>query len=905
MRPNRIAICAALLACVIGTTVRADFLTVVASKDNTMHGFVSTGNSNGLGFHIFAGNTASNSPRRALLAFDLSAIPPGSTIVNATLTLNFSRGQQNGTQQIVIHRLISDWGEGTSVAPGSEGGGTAATIGDATWIYRFFDTNAWLTPGGDFEPIPSASTTVGSTLGRYSWMSTQVTADVQGWVDTPGSNFGWVVIGNEASPQTAKRFDSKDNNNPAVRPTLSIEFTPPVSTAGACCAIDDSCQIAEEGDCMLIDGVFQGIGTDCLGSPCAGLIIGACCATDGTCSITTNTLCTIAGGAFQGDGIDCSPNPCPQPTGACCQNSGTCEELSDADCSMAGGTWQGMGTICTTGLCPVILEPFVDDLTIPALATPTIGAPGAAATYDISIVQVTQKLHRDLPSTTLWTYNGTYPGPTILAKTDEPVTVNWINDLRNTDNTLRTDHLFDVDLCPHGAEDEPKTVVHLHGGHVPAAFDGYPEFTFLPGQMETYVYPNNQLSGLIWYHDHALGITRLNVYAGLAGGYVITDDFEQALDLPTGEYDLPLIIQDRNFNPDGSLDYPSAWTDHYVGDNILVNGTVWPKFDVKRGKYRFRMLNGCNSRTLQLKLSNGGDFTIIGTDGGLLPAPLIDSKLLLAPAERADVIVDFALYPMGTEIVLENEAPAPFPGPAGVGVVPNVMKFIVGSDDGFTNSVPAALRPFEALDEASAAQTRDFELRRVVEPCAGAEWLINGLGWNDITEQPVLGTTEVWRFINPSGMMHPMHIHLDFFQVLDRQAFEIVDDIVVPTGPLLPILPTETGWKDTIQVGPQEIVRLLVRFEDYTGLFPYHCHILEHEDHEMMRQFQTICVKGDTNQDTLVNGADITSFVNAIIGGAAEGTAIFCAADVNDDAVLDAPADVNLFIDCLLAGGCP
>ncbi len=901
MRSRSIATtCLFVLA--IAASSRADSVTLTPVQDNTLFGFGATTFSNGAGSHLFAGATQSGSERRALMQFDFSSIPAGSTINSVSLTLNLSRGAQNGSHSIFLHRLLADWGESTSDAPGSEGTGAPAAIGDATWDYRYYNIVPWGTPGGDFVPTASASTVV-SVIGRYSWSSSQMATDVQNWLDGTATNYGWILIGNETFG-TAKRFDSRENVNPAVHPSLLIDFTP-AATGGACCLVDDSCQQASSIDCDALQGIFQGIGTNCGTSPCAALVIGACCAADGTCTVSTNTVCTVTGGTFQGDGVECSPNPCPQPVGACCENNGTCTEISDTDCLALSGTFQGVGTICTPGLCPVILEPFVDDLTIPTLATPTSGMPGEAATYDISIVQVNQKLHRDLPPTPLWTYNGVYPGPTILARTDEPVTVNWINDLRNDDNSLRTDHLLDVDLCPHGAEDAPKTVVHLHGGHVPAAFDGYPEFTFLPGQMETYVYPNNQLPGTIWYHDHALGITRLNVYAGLAGAYVITDAYEESLGLPTGKHDLPLIIQDRNFNADGSLQYPSAWTDHYVADNILVNGTVWPKFEVKQGKYRFRILNGCNSRTLRLALSNGGTFALIGTDGGLIEAPVSVTELTLAPAERADVIVDFAAYPTGTEIILENSAPAPFPGSPGVGVVPNVMKFVVTEEVGHTAAIPATLRPFDELDESNAVQTRDFELSKVSEPCAGAEWLINGLGWDDITEQPVLGTTEVWRFINRSGMMHPMHIHLDFFQVLDRQAFQIINDEVVPVGPLLTITPTESGWKDTIQVGPQEIVRLLVRFEDYTGLFPYHCHILEHEDHEMMRQFQTVCVKGDTNQDTLVNGADIAMFVTAVIGGADEGTAVFCAADVNDDAVLDAAGDIDLFVDCLLAGGCP
>jgi cysteine-rich repeat protein len=232
-------------------------------------------------------------------------------------------------------------------------------------------------------------------------------------------------------------------------------------------------------------------------------------------------------------------------------------------------------------------------------------------------------------------------------------------------------------------------------------------------------------------------------------------------------------------------------------------------------------------------------------EGGLLPAPVTVSEITLGPGERADVIVDFAPYAAGTEIRLVNDAPAPFPGTPGVGVIPNVMKFVVTSATGHTAPIPASLRPIEVLDPADAVVTRDFELRKMAEACAGSMWGINGLGFDDITEYPELGTTEIWRFVNRSGITHPMHMHLVMFQVLDRQAFEEIGGNVVPIGS--PVSPPahEAGWKDTVQVGPNEILRVIARFERYVGRFPYHCHILEHEDHEMMRQFETTTACGD------------------------------------------------------------
>jgi hypothetical protein len=178
-----------------------------------------------------------------------------------------------------------------------------------------------------------------------------------------------------------------------------------------------------------------------------------------------------------------------------------------------------------------------------------------------------------------------------------------------------------------------------------------------------------------------------------------------------------------------------------------------------------------------------------------------------------------------------------------------LLKFVVLGATGFTPAVPAALRPMERLQEEAAVAVRDLELRKGDDACSGSAWLVNGLRWDDVTEYPELGTTEVWRFLNRSGVMHPMHMHLVMFQVLDRQAFTTVGGDIVPVGAPVPPPAGEAGWKDTVQVAPAEIVRVIVRFEDYKGRYPYHCHILEHEDHEMMRQFETVSC-GDGVVDT-------------------------------------------------------
>jgi hypothetical protein len=292
---------------------------------------------------------------------------------------------------------------------------------------------------------------------------------------------------------------------------------------------------------------------------------------------------------------------------------------------------------------------------------------------------------------------------------------------------------------------------------------------------------------------------------------------------------------------------------------MLVNGKVWPYLQVKQGKYRFRLLNGCNSRFLHLSLSNGAPFEVIGTDLGLLPAPVLRTQLLMAPGERYDVVIDFAGYAAGTHIVLANDAPAMYPGEPGVGVIPNVMRFDVVGSPGHLAAIPAALRAVAPIDTAEAVMTRDFSLRKGSDPCAGTMWMINDLHWEDITEYPVLGTTEIWRFVNESGMSHPMHMHLVQFQVLDRQPFTRVAGEIVPTGPRVPPDAAEAGWKDTAPVAPGEILRVIARFEDYAGLYAYHCHMLEHEDHEMMRQFRTVATPIVSVRDTVFTEGSVAS----------------------------------------------
>ena len=782
--------------------LKAEEAVLNATRDNTLYEDAEGRVSNGAGDYFFAGITDQNLTRRGLIGFDVRRIlPAGSAISNVTLTLYMSRTKAR-TENVATHRLEEDWGEGGSHAAGEEGKGAPPQAGDATWIHRRYPRDIWTTPGGLYNPSASAVTPVNKS-GLYSWSSPQLAADVQAWVDDSTMDFGWLLKGNESQAKTAKRFESRTAVDPDRRPRLVVTFQPPASS-------------------------------------------GACCFTNGDCLILSGIECNAMGGLYQGDGSSCTPNPCPQPPsiGACCFDDGSCLELSPIECSAMGGVYKGDDVPCGPGLCPVVLEPFVDALPLPAPMQPVEGSVGGAARYVMPITQFLQQLHRDLPPTTCWGYGGGFPGPTLEAIRGMPITVVWTNDLRDPAGDFLTEHYLPVDVCLHGpdhAGSTPRTVVHLHGGHVPPGADGYPENTFLPGESAEYVYPNNQPPATLWYHDHALGITRLNVYMGMAGFYLVRDAEEESLGLPSGEFEVPLAIQDRSFHPDGSFKYPSAWQEHFFGDTILVNGKVWPYLNVRQGQYRLRLLNGCNSRVLALGLSSGDTFHQIGTDSGLLSAPVPLQEVLLAPGERADVVIDFSGYAPGSEILLINGAPTPFPGEPGIGVITNVMKFVVQSGGAtHTDPLPETLIAVPLLDETNAVVTRDFVLRKEDDPCTGRRWTINGLLWDDITEYPVLGTTEVWNWINQSGSVHPMHMHLVLFQVLDRQAFDMVNNEVMPVGPRIPPPPEERGWKDTVRVNPSEITRVIARFEDYTGTYPYHCHILEHEDHEMMRQFTVV-----------------------------------------------------------------
>jgi spore coat protein A len=522
--------------------------------------------------------------------------------------------------------------------------------------------------------------------------------------------------------------------------------------------------------------------------------------------------------------------------------------------------------------------------------------------YEIAVSQVDQPLGlRDPLSgapmlTTIWGYGtasqpATYPGRTIVSRRDAPITVHWVNDLLGASGAPLP-HLLPIDTTIHWAlmDAEPQypasgvpIVTHLHGGHNRSESDGLPDAWFTPsspatgrqtGRLfnEVYAYENDQEAATLWYHDHALGITRLNVYAGLAGFYILRDDNEDALvaarQLPTGPYEIPVVIQDRMFDAFGQLLYPFVREEtgegpepsvlpEFFGDFILVNGQAWPYLEVEPRQYRFRLLNGSDSRFYDLYLSSGQPFHQIGTDDGLLEAPVVLNRVTIGPGERQDVILDFSNPGLwGSTVVLRNNARSPFPkgdtvDPRATGQIMafNVTKPLDTSVHPLT-VLPANLRPVlgPLVPLPAAVTTRKLllfegedEFGRILPMLGTAE--AGGLGWADpITEHPGLGDTEVWEIHNATEDAHPIHLHEVAFRLLDRQKFRAdqaasgaLSDIRYlgqPRGPEA----NEVGWKDTVQMFPGEVTRIKAKF-DLPGEYVWHCHILSHEDHDMMRRY--------------------------------------------------------------------
>lgn len=603
-------------------------------------------------------------------------------------------------------------------------------------------------------------------------------------------------------------------------------------------------------------------------------------------------------------------------------------------------------------LDPAAIRKYAAELVIPPVMP--LDSRAGRDSYTIGVRQFRQQvLPPGLPATTVFGYGSSgrpetfhWPAFTIEARYGRTVQVRWVNQLVDT-NGGHLPHLLPVDPTLHWANPPggargrdscptfPSTpgpyhgpvpvVTHLHGGATAEESDGYAEAWYLPDARDTprgyarvgsfyeefakkseakfgrpwspgeavFHYANLNRAATLWFHDHTLGITRLNVYAGMSGFYLLRggpSDLGKGIlpgpaprlgDPPgTRYYEIPVVIQDRSFRTDGSLYYPASralfdgftgpympgsdippiWNPEYFGNVTVTNGRTWPVLPVEPRRYRFRFLNGCNARTLIVKMVADplarrpvpAELALwqVGSDGGFLPAPVRCDQLLLAPAERADVVVDFSSAPVGTELYLINEGPdAVFAGgTVGTGfraadpeTTGQVMKFVVGplvTPDTSTPPAQLVLPPFEPLGEADRTRrvglgehasvrvpgvSPSEALLGVIDPNGEAKLL----GWADpITENPALGATEIWEIHNLTTDGHPIHIHEVQFQVVDRQA--------LPAGGRRPPEAWERGFKDTVLAYPQEITRVKVRFGQ-EGRYMWHCHILEHEDHEMMR----------------------------------------------------------------------
>ncbi|WP_372666485.1 multicopper oxidase family protein [Amycolatopsis kentuckyensis] len=428
------------------------------------------------------------------------------------------------------------------------------------------------------------------------------------------------------------------------------------------------------------------------------------------------------------------------------------------------------------------VTPFSVPMPVPSQLRPYL-RDGAADYYRLSVQPSDVEIFPGLRTPAL-TYGGTFLGPTIRARTGRTTRVTVTNRLADDTN------------------------VHLHGGHTPVASDGYPMDVIAPGQAYTYEYPNDQQGATLWYHDHVMGLESDHVYRGLHGFYLIDDPAEASLGLPSGEFDVPIMLRDAHFDEKGAFvfDIPRS--------TILANGKVQPYFQVAARKYRFRLLNGANERMLQLNLG-GAQLLRIASDGGLLPAPVAETELSLASAERTEFVVDFSRYKVGTQLVLSDATAGP------------VLRFDVVRTAPDFSRVPDKLRALPALTKASVTRemVMSFDLTGV--PLG----LINGKPFdpNRIDFQVKRGSTEIWKIVNGDTahpIDHTFHCHLVQFRVLEREG--------------APLLPQDAGRKDTVFLGSGKSVTVQATFTDFLGKYLYHCHFLEHSTSGMMGQFEIV-----------------------------------------------------------------
>jgi FtsP/CotA-like multicopper oxidase with cupredoxin domain len=532
------------------------------------------------------------------------------------------------------------------------------------------------------------------------------------------------------------------------------------------------------------------------------------------------------------------------------------------------------------------LTPYVDEMPIP---------PILRGSQSLAIAASSHQFHRDLGKAKTWSYGGqSYLGPTIEAVSGEPIELEFTNSLGA--------HLFanDIDTSLDGASEEdkvsPRVSVHLHGAVTEPAMDGHPDYTFLPGQTLTYKHENGQEAANLWYHDHAMGITRLNVVAGLAGMYFLRDEYDTGsssnkLGLPSGDFEVPLILADRRFHDDGSLNFRTVtyvpeghWEGGQIGDRMTVNGVVSPYSMVAAGRYRFRVLNASNARSYHLYFTDRRAFWVVGNDGGLLNAPVRTTSVRVSPGERIDLVVDFSDLAKGGYVDLTNDQEEAAAVVAGTGVRPltELVRFIGTGSRGDTGTLPNRLRGGTGQPPV-LAPLRTPAIKRVVTLTSelAQRWPPIGMTLNNLcygdepTVSPRQGTTEIWEVVNASIEGHPIHLHLVNMRLLNRQNLDVPGYLntyprpevgtqwTPPPDRFLLGAPQEpedweTGSKDTINCPQNMVTRFLVRFPtaDELGFDPdaafvsphgmqlqgyvWHCHIIDHEDDCMMARYRLV-----------------------------------------------------------------
>lgn len=478
---------------------------------------------------------------------------------------------------------------------------------------------------------------------------------------------------------------------------------------------------------------------------------------------------------------------------------------------------------------PVRSAPQLKAFELPLKIPPVLPPTRSDATTDYYEITMQKAVVEMIPGvqTEIWGYNGMTPGPTIRQQggaTQRRSVIQFTNNL--------------------GSDPQGKpihTVVHLHGLASAPQYDGYTTDTIPPEHFKDYVYSNDHAAGTFWYHDHIMDQTARSIESGLSGFYILEDDFEQSLSLPQGEYDIPLMIQTRRFTTDGKIVPSNQKPENFFGDVAMINGVPLPRTEVANRKYRFRLLNASATRHYVLTLSQQADrltagekLVVIGSDAGLLSAPVElvspEQGLPLAIAERYDIVIDFAKYPVGSQVYLQNVIQnSDFSGNIrSIAKLVPILRFDITRTAADDSQIPSQLRPIEPLPITVNTPKRRFSFERG----QNNRWTINGKMWDAdrIDANPQPGAIEVWTFTNPNkGTFHPVHLHVADAQLLDRNG--------------QPPRSFERGWKDVFLLGSEETIRVAVKFKEgiaaeVQGKFMMHCHQLVHEDRGMMSQFQ-------------------------------------------------------------------